>query len=74
MYRVGDLVKVKNPDTEERGELLSTETINLLKELDFTGTVTQVQDGLIYVGFAHEKLGWVTQVYKDDEIEVITDE
>lgn len=74
MAKVGDKIKIKNPDVKEKGELLSAETINLLKELNFTGTVTQVQDGLIYVGFAHEKLGWVTQVYKDDEIEVIADE
>lgn len=71
MVEVGDKVKIKNPDVKEQGELLSAETINLLKELDFTGTVTQVQDVLIYVGFAHEKLGWVTQVFKPDEIEVV---
>ena len=54
MAKAGDKVKIKNPETKEQGELLSAETINLLKELDFTGAVTQVQDGLIYVGFAHE--------------------
>lgn len=70
MFKVGDLVKIKNPNLEEQGELLSTETINLLKTLNFTGTVTQVQDDLFYVGFADEKLGWVTQVFKEDEIEV----
>lgn len=71
MAKVGDKIKIKNPDVKEKGELLSKETINLLKELNFTGTVTQVQDGLIYVGFAHGKLGWVTQVFKPDEIEVV---
>lgn len=69
MFKVGDLVKIKNPKLEEQGELLSAETINLLKELNFTGAVTQVQDGLFYVGFVHEELGWVTQVFKKDEIE-----
>lgn len=69
MFKVGDVVKIKNPDLEEKGELLSPETINLLKTLDFTGTVTKVEDDLFFVGFAHEQLGWVTQVFKEDEIE-----
>ena len=71
MVKVGDKVKIINPDVEEQGELLAPETINLLKALDFTGVVTQLQDDLVYVGFAHEKLGWVTQVFREDEIEVV---
>ena len=69
MHKIGDKVKVKHPDVEAKGELLSVETIDLLKKLDFTGFITQVKDGLYFVGFADEKLGWVTQVFKADEIE-----
>ena len=69
MVKVGDLVKVKSPVIEEQGEMLSSETINLLKTVDFTGTVTKVEDELVFVGFTHEKLGWVTQVFKEEEIE-----
>lgn len=70
MFEIGDKVKIKNPDIEEQDELLSSETINLLKALDFTGVVTQVQDDLIYVGFSNENSAWITQVFKADEIEV----
>lgn len=71
MFNIGDKVKNINPNIEEQGELLAPETINLLKALDFTGVVTQLQDDLVYVGFAHETLGWVTQVFQEDEIEVV---
>ena len=71
MFKIGDRVKIKNPDIEEQGELLSPETINLLKTVDFIGTVTKLEDDLTFVGFKHEKLGWVTQVFKEDEIEGI---
>lgn len=71
MFKVGDRVKVLNPNINEQDELLEAETINLLKTLNFIGTVTQIENGLNYVGFAHENLGWVTQVFKEDEIEVV---
>lgn len=69
MFKIGDTVRIKNPQLEEQGELLAPETINLLKAVNCTGEVSQVQDGLFYVGFKHDKLGWVTQVFKEDEIE-----
>lgn len=71
MFKIGDRVKIKNPDIEEQGELLSPETINLLKTVEFIGTVTKLEDNLTFVGFKHEKLGWVTQVFKTEEIEVV---
>lgn len=71
MFKIGDRVKVLNPNTNEQDELLESETINLLKKLDFIGIVTQIENDLNYVGFAHETLGWVTQVFKEDEIEVV---
>lgn len=71
MFKIGDRVKIKNPDIEEQGELLSPETINLLKTVEFIGTVTKLEDDLTFVGFAHESLGWVTQVFKAEEIEVV---
>lgn len=71
MFKVGDKAKILNPDIETQDELLEPKTVNLLKELNFIGTVTQVEDELTYVGFAHENLGWVTQVFKEDEIEVV---
>lgn len=71
MFKDGDKVKIKNPDVEAKGEMLSPETVNLLKTVDFTGTVTKIEEDLFFVGFAHEQLGWVTQVFKEEEIEGI---
>lgn len=71
MFKDGDKVKIKNPNVEAQGDLLAPEAINILKAVDFTGTVTKLEDDLIFVGFIHEELGWVTQVFKEDEIEGI---
>lgn len=72
MFKVGDKVKIKNPDTQVQDELLVQETVDILEELNFIGEVTQVQDDLFYVGFkSNEGRGWVTQVFKENEIEVV---
>lgn len=68
MFNIGDTVKVKNPDNEIKDDLLSAEALDILTNLDFTGKVTQIQDGLHYVGFINED-GWITQVFKEEEIE-----
>ena len=68
---IGYKVKVKNPNTKAEGEMLSEKTVKLLEILNHTGVVTQIKDELYYVGFAHESLGWVTQVFKAEEIEVV---
>lgn len=68
MFKVGDKVKMTDTELEAEGELLSEETINVLKNVEFTGEVTQVQDGLFYVGFLDGAENWVTQVFKEDEI------
>lgn len=68
--QIGAKVRRKDQDLKEEGNRLSKETIQVLKACDFTGEVTQVQDGLIYVGF-RTKDAWVTQVFKPDEIEEV---
>lgn len=68
---IGYKVKIKNPPTEAKGDMLSEEAVNLLKTLDYTGVITKIEDNLCFVGFAHETLGWVTQVFKAEEIEVV---
>lgn len=72
MFEVGDKVKIKKPDTAAKDDLLDQNTIDILEELEFTGEVSQVQEGLFYVGFK-SKLGkgWVTQVFKPEEIEKV---
>lgn len=71
MFKAGDKVKIKDPDVQIQDELLEKEAIDILKERNFIGEVSQVQEGLFYVGFKSEKgLGWVTQFFKENEIEV----
>lgn len=68
--KLGNKVKIVNPTTDIDDGFLEQETINILKSLDFIGEITQIQDDLYYVGFKNEN-GWVTQVFKESEIEVI---
>lgn len=67
MFKVGDRVEKINKDTTPRGLILTAETIKVLKECNFKGHVSQVQDGLVYVGFKATS-GWITQVFKPEEI------
>lgn len=69
MFKVEDIVKIKDTKLMAQDELLSEETLNVLKAVDFTGTITQVQDNLYYVGFIDKNDNWVTQVFKENEIE-----
>lgn len=72
MVSVGDKVKIKNPDLEVQDELLEQNTVDILNELNFIGEVSQIQEGLFYVGFkSKEGRGWLTQVFKEDEIEEV---
>lgn len=68
--KLEDVVKVINPDTVADGEMTNSTTIAILKECDNKGKVTQIQDGLVYVGFVSE-IGWVTQVFKPEELEEV---
>lgn len=68
--KLGDLVEIKKPDSEPEGEMLNTTTVEILKDCDNQGKVTQIQDGLVYVGFVSER-GWVTQVFKPEEIKEV---
>lgn len=67
--KVGTMVIRKDKDLKEEGDRLSKETIAVLKACDFKGEITQIQDGLYYVAFKALD-AWVTQVFKEDEIEV----
>lgn len=71
MLQVGDRVVVRDPDKEVKGELLSEETINLLEALNYTGVVTKDEGSIYFVGFAHETLGWVTQGFREEELEKV---
>lgn len=66
----GDKVIRKDKNLEPQGMRLSSEVITVLKECNFKGEVTQIQDGLIYVAF-RTKNAWITQVFKPEELEVL---
>lgn len=68
MFELGQEVKILDPNLEEQGELLSKETVEVLKATKGIGEVTQIQDGLFYVGFKDEEGNWVTQVFKEEEL------
>lgn len=71
MFKVEDKVKIRDTNLVAQDELLSEETLHVLKAVDFTGTVTQVQDNLFYVGFVDKNNSWVTQVFEENEIEKV---
>lgn len=71
MFKVEDKVKIKDTKLAVQDELLSEETLNVLKAVDFIGIVTQVQDNLYYVAFIDKNDNWVTQVFKENEIEKV---
>lgn len=68
----------KNGDKVQRLEryegaiegIVSRETIDTLEKCDYTGEVSQVQDGLVYVGFRAGDV-WLTQVFKPEEIKEV---
>lgn len=68
--KVGQTVEIKNPDIEVKGEMTNPTTVNILKDCKFRGKVTQIQDGLAYVGFINDD-GWVTQVFKPKELKEV---
>lgn len=71
MVKVEDKVKIRDTNLVAQDELLSEETLHVLKAVDFTGMITQVQDNLFYVGFVDKDDNWVTQVFKENEIEKV---
>lgn len=63
-------VKIKNPNLELNGDLLEKNTIEILKEKNHTGVVHKIEDDLVHVHFKSDKgLGWVTQLFNEDELE-----
>lgn len=69
-FKLEQKVRVKKPVTDVEGDVLSSETLATLKACNFTGQVTQLQEGLVYVGFVHNDV-WVTQVFEPEELEAV---
>lgn len=67
---LGQIVRVKDVKKLENDEQLEDSALNIMKENDYTGEITKIEDGINFVGFRNDT-GWVTQGFKDEEIEVV---
>lgn len=65
-----DVVEIIDPEVEENGEMTNATTVRIIEECEYRGKVTQIQDGLVYVAFVTDE-GWVTQVFKPEEIKEV---
>lgn len=70
MFNEGDIVKIVDTNKLESDELLEKEALQIIKESNYTGEVTKIEDGIYFVGFMND-LGWVTQGFKADEIQEV---
>lgn len=68
--KLGSKVKVKDINKVKNDELLEKSALEIIKASKFCGEVTKIVDDIFMVGFKNEK-GWVTQGYKEKEIEVV---
>lgn len=70
MFNEGDIVKIVDTNKIESDETLEKEALQIIKESNYTGEVTKVENGIHFVGFMND-LGWVTQGFKADEIQEV---
>lgn len=67
-YKKGQKVKISDVEATEKDELMDKEALEIIKKSNFTGNITKIVDGIHFVGFKND-LGWVTQGFKNDEIQ-----
>lgn len=68
--KLNDNVKVKDTPKIDNDQTLESNALSIIKKSNYQGVVTKISDGIFFVGFKND-LGWVTQGYKSDEIEVV---
>lgn len=68
--KINDKVQVVDKKKVDNDGHLEGNALNIIKESDYKGVVTKIEDGIHFVGFKN-KLGWVTQGFKINEIEAI---
>lgn len=67
---IGNVVKVKDIEALKKDEQLEEHALKIIEENEFTGEITKIEEGINFVGFRND-LGWITQGFKDSEIEVV---
>lgn len=70
MFNEGDIVKIVDTNEIKSDKTLEKEALQIVKESNYTGEVTKVEDGIHFVGFMND-LGWVTQGFKADKIQEV---
>lgn len=70
MFRLGEKVKVVNVEALENDDLMEDNAIKIIKNNDYIGKITKINEGIHFVGF-NNKYGWVTQGYKENEIKAV---
>lgn len=66
-YKLNQVVKIADVDKVNNDEFLDKDALDIIKESNYSGKVTKVEDDIYFVGFKND-LGWVTQGYRVDEI------
>lgn len=67
-FELGQTVQVKDKLSVRNDDHLEESALDIIVKNNFRGEVTKIDEGINFVGFKND-LGWVTQGYKDNEIE-----
>ena len=70
MFKQGDTVRIADIEATKNDDLMDKEALKIIEKSDFTGDITKVEDGIYFVGFSND-LGWVTQGFKENEIQAV---
>lgn len=68
--KLNDIARVINKSNIDNDQTLESNALSIIKASNYQGAITKISDGIFFVGFKDDK-GWVTQGYKEKEIEVV---
>lgn len=68
--KLNDVVVIKDKAAVRADVFLDQEALAVIEANNFQGVITKISDGIFFVGFKND-LGWVTQGFKANEIEVV---
>lgn len=70
MFKLEDDVRISNVSSLSQDPHLSDGAFEIIKESNYTGKVTKIEDDIYFVGFKNSR-GWVTQGFKVDEVKEV---
>lgn len=68
--KINTKVKIKDIQRLKQDEHLEEQALKIIEASNYEGVITKVIDDVFMVGFKND-IGWVTQGYKANEIEVL---